>query len=147
MAPPYFPLTKEEAIGKGFNWSDFEKPKPEVKKTMAANLLQDDIKDVNDDILDAAIECETSGKPFRVIKAELEFYRKHNLPIPRKNPDERHFERMTLRPARKLRHRTCMCAEASHDHKGKCDVEFETTFSPERPEIVYCEKCYLQATQ
>jgi len=26
--------------------------------------------------------------------------------------------------------------------KEGCDVEFETTYAPDRPEIVYCEKCY-----
>jgi hypothetical protein len=28
--------------------------------------------------------------------------------------------------------------------KGKCTVEFETSYAPERPEIVYCEQCYNQ---
>jgi hypothetical protein len=145
VAPQYFPLTKKEALEQGFNWSDYERPLPQVKKTIAAKLLPDDVKDVGDDILDCAIECETSGKPFRIIRAELDFYRKNNLSLPRKNPDQRHFDRMALRPSRKLRQRTCMCTEATHDHTGKCDVEFETTFSPEGREIVYCEKCYLKA--
>ncbi|MEI8091626.1 MAG: hypothetical protein WCG98_05355 [bacterium] len=35
------------------------------------------IKDVTDEILQQAIECEVSKKPFRVIKQELDFYRKH----------------------------------------------------------------------
>jgi hypothetical protein len=26
--------------------------------------------------------------------------------------------------------------------KEGCDVEFKTTYAPERKEIVYCEKCY-----
>jgi hypothetical protein len=26
----------------------------------------------------------------------------------------------------------------------KCEVEFETSYTPDRPEIVYCEKCYQQ---
>jgi hypothetical protein len=147
VAPQYFPLTKDEAAEKEFNWSDYERPLPQVKKTISAKALHDDIKDVTDDILDNAIKCEVTGKPFRIIKAELEFYRKHNLPLPRKNPDQRHFDRMALRPSRKLWHRSCMCTESAHDHKGKCKIEFETTFSPEQPEIVYCEKCYLKAVQ
>jgi hypothetical protein len=44
-----------------------------------------------------AIECEVSKKPFRIISLELEFYRKHNLPIPRKHPDVRHEERVKIR--------------------------------------------------
>ncbi len=29
-------------------------------------------------------------------------------------------------------------------HEGKCKIEFETNYAPDRPEIVYCEKCYQQ---
>jgi hypothetical protein len=42
----------------------------------------------------------------------------------------------------KLWHRDCMCDLGNHGHEGKCQNEFETSYSPERPEIVYCEKCY-----
>jgi len=52
---------------------------------------------VQDDILKTAITCETSGKPFRITPQELVFYRKHNIPLPRKHPDIRHSERMELR--------------------------------------------------
>jgi len=40
-----------------------------------------DIKDVDDSIFQKVIICEKTGKPFRIIKAELDFYRKNNLPI------------------------------------------------------------------
>ena len=76
--------------------------------------------------------CEVSGKPFRIIKQELEFYRKHHLPVPRRHPDQRHLDRMKLRNPRKLYERTC----------DKCGVGMQTTYAPDRPEIVYCEKCY-----
>lgn len=76
------------------------------------NILQGDqiprdITTVQDTILNAILICEVSGRPFRIIKQELEFYRKHNLPLPRKHPDIRHGERMKLRPQRKLHLRTC----------------------------------------
>lgn len=28
--------------------------------------------------------------------------------------------------------------------KKGCQNEFETSYSPDRPEIIYCEKCYQQ---
>ena len=31
---------------------------------------------------------------------------------------------------------------AKHQHDGQCPNEFETSYAPERPEIVYCEACY-----
>ena len=45
----------------------------------------------------------------------------------------------------KLWERTCMCDKKDHLHgEKKCEIEFETSYSPDRPEIVYCEKCYQQ---
>ena len=87
---------------------------------------------VPDDILNLAITCEVTSKPFRIISQELEFYRKHNLPIPRRHPDQRHLDRMSLRNPRKLFQRECY----------KCDVKIQTTYAPNRLEKVYCENCY-----
>ena len=132
VAQEYFPLTKEEAEKKWFNWSNYEAPFPKVEKVINASMLPENIADIPDDILNWAIECEVTQKPFRIIGQELEFYRKHNLPIPKRHPDQRHLDRMTLRNPRKLYDRKC----------DKCGVDMKTTYSPERPEIVYCQTCY-----
>jgi len=92
-----FPLSKQEAIREGFNWSDYEVPFPKVDKVIPASRLPDDIVDIPDDILNWAIECEVTKRPFRVIRQELDFYRKHSLSIPRCHPDQRHLDRMKLR--------------------------------------------------
>ena len=131
VAQEYFPLAKEEALKKGFKWNDYEVPLPMVDKILKASELPS-IKDVTDEILNQAIECEISKKPFKIIKPELEFYRKHNLPLPKRHPDQRHIDRMNLRNPRKLFDRAC----------AKCGVDIQTTYAPERPEKVYCEKCY-----
>jgi hypothetical protein len=115
-----------------FNWSDYEAPFPTVEKIIPASKLPDTIEGIPDDILNWAIECEVSGKPFRIIKQELEFYRKHSIPIPRRHPDVRHMDRMKMRNPRKLFERICDC----------CGKKMITTYSPERPETVYCEVCY-----
>ena len=64
------------------------------------------------------------------------------IPIPRRCFHCRHNHRVAHRNPFKLWHRVCMCDKTNHDHGGKCTVEFETSYDPERPEIVYCEKCY-----
>ena len=129
----YFPLSREEALKDGwFLWSDYEPPFPKVEKVIPASKLPDSIEDVPDDILNWAIECEVTGKPFRIIKQELEFYRKHGLPIPRRHPDQRHLDRMALRNPRKLFERAC----------DKCGTPMITTYAPDRKESVYCEECY-----
>ncbi len=134
LAQEYFPLTKEEALKKGFNWSDYESPIPKVDKIIPASKLPDDIKDIPDDILNWAIRCEVTNKPYKIIPQELKFYRDHNLPIPRRHPDQRHKDRMSLRNPRKLWSRSC----------DKCTKEIQTTYSPERPEKILCESCYLK---
>ena len=83
--------------GAWFNWSDYEAPFPKVEKIIQASLLPDDISKIPDDILNWAIECEVTRKPFRIIKQELDFYRRHRLPIPRKHPDIRRRERFERR--------------------------------------------------
>jgi hypothetical protein len=65
------------------------------------------IQEVTDDILNQAIICEVTGRPFKIIAQELEFYRKNNISLPTKHSDQRHKERMLLRNPRKLRDRNC----------------------------------------
>ena len=133
VAQEYYPLTKSEAIKDGvFSWSDYESPFPTVEKIIPGSKLPDSIESIPDDILNWAIECEVTKKPFRIIKQELEFYRKHNLPIPRRHPDQRYLDRMSLRNPRKLFERKC----------DKCGKDMITTYAPERTEMVYCEECY-----
>jgi len=134
VAQEYFPMTKAEVISKGWKWRDEEDEIPEVEKIIPAEKLPDKIEDIPDDVLNWAIKCEATNRPFRIVKQELEFYRKMNLPIPHLHPDERHKRRMELRNPRKLWKRDC----------DKCGKEMETTYAPERPERVFCEECYLK---
>ncbi|MDP7247807.1 MAG: hypothetical protein QF741_04245, partial [Candidatus Peribacteraceae bacterium] len=99
-----------------------------------ADQLPDDVDEVPDDILNWAVKCSVSGRPFRIIKQELDFYRRFKLPIPKLHPDERHKARLNKRNPRKLWARTC----------DKCKKEMQTTYAPERPEKVFCEECYLK---
>ena len=132
IAQEYFPLSKEKALKKGFSWSDYEAPFSKVEKIISASKLPESISEIPDDILNWAIECEVSGKPFRIVAQELAFYRKHHLPIPRRHPDQRHLDRMAQRNPRKLFERKC----------DRCKTMMLTTYAPERLERVYCEECY-----
>jgi len=96
-ANDYFPLNKKEIQDKWFNWLNFEQPVPKVEKIIPANKLPNNISDIPDDILNWAIKCIDSNKPFRITKKELKFYRKYNLPIPKRHPDIRYLNRIKLR--------------------------------------------------
>jgi len=67
-----------------------------------------------------------------------------NLPLPHLCPNCRHYQRLKQRNPLKLWHRQCMCDKTNHDHEDKCVTEFETSYTPNKPEIIYCEKCYQQ---
>lgn len=107
MANHYYPLEKQNAQENGFKRSDYESPVPTSDKIYKSADLPNNINEVNDDILQAVIACDSSSKPFRIIKSELEFYRKHGLGIPRKHPELRNSERLNQRHQRDLYIRTC----------------------------------------
>ncbi|MFH0770298.1 MAG: hypothetical protein V1926_02875 [Candidatus Peregrinibacteria bacterium] len=130
-APDYFPLAREEVLQRGWPWRLEE----EAKQTYLGPdvSIPSNIEDIDDSVTKKILTCRVSGQPYRIIPQELKFYRAMGLPIPRKCPDQRHKERMQLRSPRKLWNRTC----------AKCGEGIETTYTPDRPEIVYCESCYL----
>lgn len=148
----FFPLSKEDAESKGYMWRE-----PEVREfqtTLAAQDLPDQIVDVADDILKEVIACGVCNKAYRIIPMELAFYRNMNIPLPRACPNCRFLERFKLINPPKFWHRACQCNGAmderniyqnvaDHPHGvGKCPNEFETSYAPDRQEIVYCESCY-----
>jgi len=97
--------------------------------------IPDDINDVKDDILEKVLKCEQSGKAYRIISMELAFYRRFNIPIPRKASFERHRRRLRfIADHRKLAPRTC-------DH---CKTSVQSVYSESEFPIVYCESCYQQ---
>ena len=135
MAQEYFPLTKEEAIKCGFNWWD-DVQKTTGKGTLITTDIPDSINDVPDSILDEVLTCTECSRNYKIIRNELNFYKKHLIPIPRRCFFCRNSERIKFENPFKLLHRQCM--------KKGCPNEFETSYAPNRPEIIYCESCYQQ---
>jgi hypothetical protein len=140
-AQEFFPLTKEEALEQGYSWKEPKERNYQID--IKPEDLPDDIKEVKDDITSKILGCEHGGKckeqcttAFKVIESELNFYRSQKIPLPRLCPNCRHYQRVLHRNPNKLWHRKCM--------KEGCENEFETSYSPDRPEIVYCEDCYKQ---
>ncbi len=141
LAQDYFPLAKDEARKRGFNWND-RTPGTFGKGTLGAKDIPDAITDVTDDILHKTLTCETCQRNYRLVKQEFEFYQKLRIPISRKCFDCRHLDRLHKRRPRTLWTRACMCNKTGHEHAGHCTVEFETSYAPDRPEQVFCEQCY-----
>lgn len=154
-AQEYFPLEKDEALRRGYAWRDPDVRSPRVD--VAARDLPDNLFDTGDDITQKTISCLHEGRcveqctmAFRVIPSECAMYRRVGLPLPRLCPNCRHYERSRMRNPLKLWHRQCACDYATypnttkhaHHPEGRCPNEFETSYAPDRKEIVYCESCY-----
>jgi hypothetical protein len=154
MAQDYFPLTKEEALKAGYTW--YNRGARDYKITLMIKDLPETINDAKENITEEIIECATQNSSdkdkyplcttaFNITSLEFVLYKKMKLPIPDKCFPCRRQDRFAMRNSRKLWHRTCMCDKKNHFHGSeKCEVEFETSYSPDKPEIVYCEKCYQQ---
>ena len=145
----YYPLDKKLLLEYGLKLK--AKEKRDYKIEIKTEDLPDHIKDVDESIVGKVIECLHKGgcneqctEAFKILPEELQFYKKINVALPRLCPNCRHYKRLGQRNPMKLWHRSCMCDKKNHNHKGKCEVEFETSYAPDRPEIVYCEKCYQQ---
>jgi len=130
IANDHFPMTKEEVLAKGWRWREIDE-----KEYMPTNYeVPDSINEVGMDILSQVCACGTCGKNYRIIEPELKFYKRHNIPAPKKCSDCRHDDRMSTRNPNKLYARNC----------DKCGAKIQTTYSPDKPETVYCADCYLE---
>ncbi|MES3031646.1 MAG: hypothetical protein V4699_00175 [Patescibacteria group bacterium] len=133
IAQDNFPLTKTEAIALGFRWED-DIQKTEGKETIKPEQIPDHIKDVQDSITGEILRCIDCNRNYKIINQELLFYRKMHIPVPRKCFYCRRQDRIVRRGPYKFWDRNC----------AKCQKGITTNYSPDRPEIVYCEKCYQQ---
>jgi hypothetical protein len=139
IAQEYYPKETEKIISSGYSYR--EPLKREYNVTIKSEELPDNIRDVKDNIINEIIACPNDGneltlctEAYRITEDELTFLRRYNIALPRYCPNCRHYQRLKQRNPLKLWHRKCM--------KEGCTNEFETSYAPDRPEIIYCEKCY-----
>lgn len=147
IAQEYFPITKDQASVSGYSWREPDKRNYTI--TLKTEDIPESINETDNSIFNEVISCKHGGKcldqcteAFKIMPEELKFYKNMNLPLPRLCPNCRHYERIKLRNPIKLWHRGCMCEQGEHGHDGKCPNEFETSYAPDREEIIYCESCY-----
>jgi hypothetical protein len=130
LALPCFPMDKHTAQNKGFTWKD----KSNKNSYLGPKIeIPDAIENVDDKICEQILHCDETDKLYKIIPHELKFYRKMKIPIPRQCPEKRHYDRMARRKPRYLWGRECQ----------NCNTEVQTSYSPDRPEVIYCDVCYL----
>lgn len=161
IAQEYFPKTKEEIVKDGYEYR--VTGEKEYQITIKSENLPDHIKDASESIIDEVISCPNNGseltkctKAYRIIKSELDFLKNNNIALPRYCPNCRHYQRLKQRNPFRLWRSKCGCGGSESQNKkykntikhnhgdSPCPNEFETSYAPDRPEIVYCERCYQQ---
>ena len=130
VAVDYFPLTKQEAMVRGFAWQDPHAREYNITRNAAD--LPDTISEVGLEITKEIIGCLQCKRAYRILDRELELYKQLVVPLPRLCHNCRYTQRIRQRNPIELHDRRC----------DKCGKDIRTSFSPDQPEIVYCETCY-----
>lgn len=126
----FYPLSKEQALAEGLKWRE-----PDVKNFSTQTFATlESIAAVPDSVVNEILACELCRKNFRIISQELALYKNLGVPLPRRCYDCRNRTRMALETPRYLWNRNC----------DQCATAIQTTYSSDRPERVFCEKCYLE---
>ncbi|MFA5855240.1 MAG: hypothetical protein WC846_03075 [Candidatus Gracilibacteria bacterium] len=116
MANDYYEMPKEEVLAKGWKWKEKESKEREVANANGELLT-----------------CKTCQKPYKIISQEEILYQKIGVNKPKECYECRLKRRFNARNPYKLWERQC----------AKCGSPLFTSYSPERKDIIYCEKCYL----
>jgi hypothetical protein len=125
------PLSKEDALKRGLKWQD-DIQKTIGKGTIVPDNIPDSIRDVTDVITKEVLTCIGCERNYKITEQEFFFYKKMNIPIPRKCFFCRHKDRIVSRGPYKFWNRNC----------AFCNKDIVTNYAPDRSEIVYCKDCY-----
>jgi len=131
LANEFFPMTKEQVLEKGWKWQDEKIEELKPATTTPPPLIEDAPREITKEIL----ACQNCHKNYKIISRELGLRQQIKVPLNPFCPACRHTQRFQKRNPRTLFDRSC----------AKCQSPIQTTYSPDRPEIVYCEQCYLDS--
>ena len=99
---------------------------PEWIEVVFTKDLANNLDEIWDEILNKAIICEVSNRPFRISKKELDFYKKHWISLPRIHYDIRHLNRLNFLPKRVISMKKCEVCKQDKltnypDYKNICE--------------------------
>ncbi len=132
MANYYFPLTKEEAREKNMSWYDI--PETDHTITIKADEISNSVQTIDESIKNEIIECVECQKGYKISDLEIYLHKKIEVPFPHKCWKCRFKRRFGTVNMPYIHERTC----------AKCSISITTSYASDRPEIIYCEKCYQQ---
>ncbi|HPS21532.1 MAG TPA: hypothetical protein PLO44_01870 [Candidatus Paceibacterota bacterium] len=125
-------ISKEEVLNLNGWWYDQNSDLSSEIKIINLNEIENDIKDISDEILNVGIMSESLSKPFRIVKEEFEFYKRKNIAIPSFAPYERIVERFKYLNNFKVFKDKCF----------KCGLEILSSHATLEGYKPYCDDCY-----
>lgn len=145
LAYEYFPLTRDEAMTRGWKWED-EQSGSRGKETLSPDKIPDSIDHADESIIREILACVSCKRNYKIIKKEFERLKIFHVPLPLECQECRFKKRFERHIVPVLYHRQCMCAAQGHSthSQSSCSTEFETTYRPEGKDIVYCKPCYQE---
>ncbi len=132
LAQVAYPITNEKIIELGGYIADVQETNVGDIEVLDSVDVPETIDGVGDEILKKAIKCEVSGRPFRIIATELEFYKKMGLPLPTVHPQLRIAKHFYFVPTGKKYKATC----------NRCSKSINSIFATDSGYNLYCESCY-----
>lgn len=130
-AEPFFPLSKEEACSLGARWYNFP---TNTSLALVIESLPTKLADVHPEVLNQQFLCPESGRPYRIVKPELEFHKKMNLALPRQHPSIR----------RKKRYKKLLELRLYPQNCQKCTCLIVTRLPASKSTQFLCPECYNQ---
>lgn len=129
-----YPMSEEEAKERKLFWQPDVITDLKSLKVINASDLPKTLSEVTEDLYDVAIIGESSKKSFRIIKREVDFYKRYKIPLPTDTPYSRMMKRFRILNNFCLEKDTC----------SKCKIEIHSAYKTTDGYKPYCEKCYQQ---
>ena len=123
------PLPRAEALARGFRWDDEE----QTAATGDFAVLPDDVSMAADTILSQVFLCRDTGRPYKLLPAELAYLRREGIALPTKSPMRRLEERAGFSRYRPLERMNCC----------DCSSPILTPYSHEGSAVL-CEGCFAE---
>lgn len=134
LAQIMYPMTEEEATKRGLYWQPDTDVDTKGLKSLNASELPDHLNDVTEELYNTAIIGEISGKPYKIIPREVEFYKRSGLSLPTDTPHQRTLDRFKILSNFKMNEETC----------NTCRKKIKSLFKKSDGFKPICEECYLK---
>jgi hypothetical protein len=131
LAGIFFPKTKEEIIKLGGNWEELEET---IIPEISISPYIDDVSTIEEETANKIFICEETGRLFNLKRDEIQFYKKHSIPLPHHYPDVRTKNRV----------KNLFCINPIKENCAFCQKEIISYYPKEwEYKKITCEKCYL----